>query len=150
MIINSIELKDQFYNGLFVHKHFSLSGSVIHCVIKLIGLFILNIFRCNVHHFYSVRSRVLLSTKDDQEEPYGPHIPFSYHDFFMHWFSEDMASCHGDNMEVVGSDVDLAVSAPMPQVSAEVELKAKTAWLPTHMSPNITAQVMTQQVNTTA
>lgn len=98
----------------------------------------------------NMRSRVLLSTKDDQEEPYGPHIPFSYHDFFMHWFSEDMVSCHSDNMEVVSSDVDFAVSAPMPQVIAEVELKAKTVWLPNHMSPNITAQVMTQQVNTTA
>jgi len=97
-----------------------------------------------------VRSRLLLSTKDDQDEPYGPRIPFSYHDFFMHWFSEDLASCHGNRPELISAEVDFTVSAPLPHVDAEVESKTNRAWLPDHMSPNITAQVMTQHVNTTA
>jgi hypothetical protein len=46
--------------------------------------------------------------------------------------------------------MDFTVSAPIPKVNGDVELKVTNMPSPTDLSHDITAQVMTQQVNTTA
>ena len=109
------------------------------------------LLQTNITDVISVRSRVLLSTKDDQDETYGPHVPFSYRDFFMQWFSEDLVSCRGESLDVVGSDADFAIPAPAPQVDAAIESSSRSDQRRlSGMSPNITAQVLTQHINTTA
>ena len=42
----------------------------------------------------TVRSRVLMSVKDEGEETadYAPHLPFTYKDLFIHWFSSEVSA----------------------------------------------------------
>ena len=97
---------------------------------------------------FSVRSRVLMSIKDEGEETaeYAPHLPFTYKDLFIRWFSSEATA--SAMMPHSSDGVTVHFDAPMTP-NVEVTDKDLIQDQPVRLSlqPDMAADVLTQVVS---
>lgn len=109
----------------------------------------------------NMKSRVLMSVRDESEDYFGPHAPFSYREFFLGWLAPTLA-CADSGAGTSGGpqEADFTMTPPVPYVDSDTPMADKLNVMADVSSPasppgdndvtvNYTTQVMTSPVNAT-
>ncbi|KAI0239496.1 hypothetical protein LSAT2_009774 [Lamellibrachia satsuma] len=103
----------------------------------------------------NVRSRVLMSIKDEGEETaeYAPHLPFTYKDLFIHWFSSEATASammpHSSDGVTVHFDAPMTPNVEVTDKDLRQDQPVRPS-LQSDMAANVLMQVVSANVNATS
>lgn len=92
---------------------------------------------------FSVRSRVLMSTRESDEIEYGPATPFSYKDLFIRWFQ--VANEIESSSDVVVMEPSMPSANIAGDQAPEPDVNHTEHW-PVAQQPQITADIPDNKV----
>ena len=99
-----------------------------------------------------------MSTKEETDETleYAPHLPFTYKDLFIHWFSSDATTASpmfplSSDVATVRFDAPAIPSAEVADNSATLDQPFRHSSIQPHVAANVPTQaVSAKSVNATS